>query len=147
MVSCAIIISPTHTCCRMSRSSSECRVLAMACHLIEVGSLKRQLPVREVKPGVFVALFNPLGGMPHAPGRPPDRNPAPAPAAVRVRWHLCRDSGIGPACLFACTRAREAMRVLACVCVFDYAGVCVCVCVDVCVCLRARAHLCRPRVE
>jgi hypothetical protein len=51
---------------------------AMASHLIEVGSLTRQLPVREVKPGVFVALFNPLGGVPHAPGRPPDRNSAPA---------------------------------------------------------------------
>ncbi len=35
----------------------------MASHVIEVGTLKRQLPVREVKPGVFVALFNPLGGM------------------------------------------------------------------------------------
>jgi len=28
-----------------------------------LGDVKRVLPVREVKPGVRVALFNPLGGM------------------------------------------------------------------------------------
>ena len=31
-------------------------------HHIEIGGIQRDLPVREVKPGVFVALFNPLGG-------------------------------------------------------------------------------------
>ena len=40
-------------------------------HTIEVGTVKRQLPVREVKPGVFVALFNPLGGAPSLPPRTP----------------------------------------------------------------------------
>src|SRR3989338_313828 len=30
-------------------------------HKVRVGGVERDLPVLEVKPGVFVALFNPLG--------------------------------------------------------------------------------------
>jgi hypothetical protein len=30
-------------------------------HVVKVGDLERRLPVREAKPGFWVALFNPLG--------------------------------------------------------------------------------------
>jgi len=105
-----------------------------AMHPIEVGAVKRQLPVREVKPGVFVALFNPLGGTPPPAPRPPGRSCVCACTTLQVCAKRVREGAVPVGARSACAASLSSAHATA----RTRFGISSCVCFQACVCARVR---------